>query len=192
MCDMLYDGCIYCLLLLSSLLVWSWDVYEIPDLTIFRVLINYIWFVFQSLWEDWSVWFSLDDVIVWHVLIWPFWSLWSVLFWDIFWLLVENQWILCDLFGILYGCSLRTIGYCDLSLMPSVANRELLWSLWLLFDAYQLLVENWCDYCGLYLWCFSVACIGLRWFLYDLWFHELRVGNLYAVSGSGLQWGMGP
>ena len=94
-------------------------------------------------------------------------------------------------FGILYGCLLRTIGYCDLSVMPSVANRELLWSLWLLFDAYQFLVENWCDYCGLYLWCFSVACIGLRWFC-DLWFHEFRVGYLYVVARSGLQWGPGP
>ena len=31
----------------------------------------------------------------------------------------------------------------------------------------------------------------LLWF-FDLWFHEPRVGYLYVVSGSGLQWGPRP
>ena len=64
----------------------------------------------------------------------------------------------------------RTIGCCDLSLMPSDADRDLLWSLWLLFDAFQLLMENLCDYCWLYLWCFLVALRGLmcfEWFVLD-------------------------
>lgn len=162
-CSMM-DVFIVCYCFLVSLceaeVVCLWDTW----LNHFWVSISYIWCAFQSLWEDWSIWFALDDVIVWHVLTWPFWSLWSVLFWDIFWLLVEDQWILWVTLGYVMVARWRTIGYCDLSLMPSVANRELLWSLWLLFDAYQLLMENWCDYCGLYLWCFPVACIGLRWF----------------------------
>ena len=29
-------------------------------------------------------------------------------------------------FGIFFSCSLRTIGYCDLSLMPSDADRDFL------------------------------------------------------------------
>ena len=148
--DMLYDGCIYLLLLLSSFLVWSWGVcIEIPDLTTFRVSISCIVDFPSSRFErtevyDCSWWchcvtcfdltiFGVFDQVLWYIL-----SYFLVARW-------------------------RTRGYCDLSLMPSVADRELLWSLWFLFDAFQLLVENWCDYCGLYLWCFPVACIGLRW-----------------------------
>ena len=69
-------------------------VYEILDLTIFESSINYTWITFQSPWWDWSVYFDLDDVMLWHVWLDHFGSLWSVLFWDTFWLLVENQSVL--------------------------------------------------------------------------------------------------
>ncbi len=76
-----------------------------------------------------------------------------------------------------FNCSLRNfviimiIFWC----FP-VACGELMWIFWIIF------------------WFLLVACRGLRWFLYDYGFviYEPRVGNLYVVLGSGLQWGMGP
>ena len=139
---------VYWFLLLSSFLVWSWGVY------LWDTWPNHFWVIDQLDLDYFPVtlmglkcWFILDDVMLWHVLTWPFWSLRSVLF-TLRCFLVA-RWEPMDIviyFGILYGCSLRTDGYCDLSLMPSVADRELLW---LLFDVFQLLMENWCDYCGL-------------------------------------------
>ena len=124
-------------------------VYEIPDLTIFKSSISYIWFACQSLWEDWGVlndFFlmmsccDMFDLTILESSISIILGYFSVAHWEPMDIVIY--------FGLLFGCSLRTVGYCDLSLMPSVADRELLWS-WLSFDAFQLLMENWCDYCGL-------------------------------------------
>ena len=119
--DMLYDGCIYCLLLFSQFpcAKLRWYAYEILDLTIFESLISYIWFVFQSLWEDWSVWLLLMMSLC-----------------DMFWL---DHFGVFDLyyFVILYGCSLRTDGYCDLlwdMLWLLVKNH---WLLWFIIDAFS-------------------------------------------------------
>ena len=94
-------------------------VHEIPDLTIFESRSVILELPSSRFWEDWSVWFVLDDVIVWHVWL------------DHFG--VFDQY--CDL---LLGCFMvarwRTIGYCELSLMPSDADMDLLWSWWLSFD----------------------------------------------------------
>ena len=85
-------------------------------------------------------------------LTWPFWSLRSVLWFIVGYFLVA-RW--------------RTIGYCELSLMPSVADKELLWS----YDYYLILIS--CSWridviiVAYHLRCFSVAGIGLRWFYYD-------------------------
>ena len=101
------------------------------------------------------------------------------LFWDTLWLLVENQWNF-----VIY----HWYGYCDFH-----------WCL-------QLPIENCCDHdyhlmLFSFSWRFDVIILDylfvlssylyrteviLLWF-FDLWFHELRVGNLYVVSGSGLQ-----
>ena len=97
----------------------------------------------------------------------------------------------CDLLlGYFLVARWRTIGYCDLSLMPSVADRELLWLLWFIIWFFLVARGELMWLLWLIFWCFSVACIGLRWFC-DLWFHEPRVGYLCVVSGSGLQWGPG-
>ena len=137
-------------------------VYEILDLTIFESSISYTWITFQSPWWGWSVYFDLDDGMLWNVWLDHFGSLWSVLFWDTFWLLIENRGLLWFIMGyflashwepmdiVIYSSwSLRIVGYSDLSLMPSIAYRKLLWSI---------------------IWCFSIARGELIWYydyLYD-------------------------
>ena len=143
--------CIHCSLMLISLLVWSWDI------CVWDTWLNHFW-VIDQLYLDYFLvalmglkyCFIHDDVMLWHVLTWPFWSLWLVLFTLRCFLVAHwEPMVIVIYFGILHGCLLRTDGYYDLSLMPSVADRELLWSLWLSFDAFQLLMENWCEYFGL-------------------------------------------
>ena len=169
--------CIYCLLLLSSLLVWSWGVCSWDTwLNHFGSPISYIW-LFPVAWEDWDVlsdmflMMSYGDTFDLTIL-----SLWSVL-WFIIGMLygcsLENHWILwviIDAFRCRYGSVviMVIIIWC-----LSVAHGELMWLLRIIFIV------------------FSVACIGLKWFG-DLWFHEPRVGYLCVVSGSGLQWGSEP
>ena len=137
MFDMLYDGCFYYLLLLSSFLVWSWGVcIWVTWLNHFWVSISYTWTAFQSLWEDWSVCFVLDDVIVWHILTWPFWSLRSVL-WFVIGILygcsLENHWILWFIIDA-FSCWYRTILiFMIVTWCFPVARRELMWLLWIIF-----------------------------------------------------------
>ena len=152
----------YWLILLSSLLVWSWGVcYEIPNLTIFDSSISYIGFFFQSLWENWSV---LND----------------------FFLMMSC----CDMFDLIILESLINIilGYFLVAcweLMDIVIYHLMLFScLWItdvIIVDYLLMLSS-------HLWMTEV---NLLWF-FDLWLHELRVGNLYVVSGSSLQWGPRP
>ena len=62
-------------------------------------------------------------------------------------------------------------------LMFSIARGELMWLLWIILmilSSHLYMTE-----------------VILLWF-FDLWFHELRVGNLYVVLGSVLQLGSGP
>ena len=106
-------------------------------------------------------------------LTWPFWSLWLVLSWDNFWFLFYNQWVLW--FTLEYFLLARW------ELMDIVIYHLMLFSY-----SWRNDVILW-----LSLWCFLVTCIGLRWSC-DFWFHGLRVGYLYVVSRSGLQWGLGP
>ena len=132
---------------LESLISYTWLTFQLPwwdwsvdlflmmsycdmlDLTILGVFDQY-YLLWDSFWllveSQWILWFILRyfmvthwepmDIVIYH------WYGYYYLFWDTLWLLIESWWILW------------------LSLMPSVANKELLWS-WLSFDAFQLLVE---------------------------------------------------
>ena len=116
----------------SPVFLWEVEmyVYETLDLTIFESSISDTLITFQSPWWDWCV-----DLFLMMSCCDMFWldhfgSLRSVLFWDTFWLLVEDRSVLwfilrCILvahwelmhtmiyFEILYGCSMRTNGYYD-------------------------------------------------------------------------------
>ena len=121
--------------------------YEIPDLTIFESLINYIWFSFQSLWEDWDV---LNDLFLMMSCcdMFDLTILESSISITLRYFLVAH-WELRGIviyYGILFGFSLRTDGYCDLfwdTFWLLVENR---WILWFIINALQLLVENYCGY----------------------------------------------
>ena len=86
---------VYWLLLLYSLPMWSWGV------CIWDTWLNHFW-VIDQLYLDYfplalmglKCWFILDDVMLWHVLTWPFWESSISIILRCFWLLVENQWIL--------------------------------------------------------------------------------------------------
>ena len=90
----------YWLLFLSSLLMWSWGV------CIWDTWLNHFWVIDQL----YLIFFPVAlrglkclNCSWWcHIvtcLTWPFWSLRSILFWDTFWLLVENWWILWFILG---------------------------------------------------------------------------------------------
>ena len=96
----------------------------------FESLISYIWFSSQPLWEDWGVlndFFlmmsccDMFDLTILESLINIILRYYLVACWEPMDIVIY--------FRIIFGSSLRTDGYCDLS-----------------FDAFQLLIENWCDY----------------------------------------------
>ena len=96
-------------------------VYEIPNLTIFESSISYIWFAFQSLWEDRGF---LNGLFL------------MMSCCDMFDLTILESSI-SIYFGILYGCSLRTNGYCDLfwdMFWFLIKNH---WILWFIIDAFS-------------------------------------------------------
>ena len=84
-----------------------------------------------------------------------------------------------------------------------VLGDVILWHIWLnhfessisyFWDAFQVLVENWCVIVN-YLLMLSSHLYRTKanfiWF-FDLYFYELWVGYLYVMLGSGLQWRSGP
>ena len=169
-------------------------VYETLDLIIFESSISYTWIIFLVAMMGLKCGFILMMSCC-DMLTWPFWgSLFSIILRCIlvsYWEPMHTM----GCFEMFLSFSLRTDGFCDLSLiwilqfslMPSVANRELLWS-WLSFDVAH---GDLMYYCGLSFWYFS-SCLYRTEVTLWLWFHELRVGYLCVVSGSDLQWGPGP
>ena len=132
----LWDVCIYCSLMLFNLLVWSWDV------CIWDTWLNHFW-VIDRLYLDyflvtlmglkcffWSWWCHVVTCLT-----WPFWSLRSILLWDTFWLLVENQWIMWFI---------------------PVAHWEPL-DIVIYHWCLQLFIENYCDYYDYHLMLFSFS-----------------------------------
>ena len=113
-------------------------LYEILDLTIFASSISYIWIYFLVALMGlkclfWSWWCHVVTCLT-----WPFWSLRSILFWDTSWLFIENRWTLWFIL-VAHWEPLDIVIYHWWSL---IAYRELLWLLWLSFDAFKLLMEN--------------------------------------------------
>ena len=113
----LWDVCIYYLLMLISLLVWSWGV------CIWDTWLNHFWVIDQLYLDYFPIALMGLKCLFWswwcHVvtyLTWPFWSLWSILSWVTFRLLVENQWVL----WFTLGCF-------------SVSHGGLMWLLWVIF-----------------------------------------------------------
>ena len=115
---MLYDlWIIDCYCFLVSLCGAEVYVYEISDLTIFShwsVIFDFLSSHFERIEVFWMIFSWWSHVVT--CLTWSFWSLWSMLCWDIFWLLVENRWILWFIIWCL-----------------SVARGELMWILWIIF-----------------------------------------------------------
>ena len=113
-------------------------VYETLDPTILESSISYTWIIFPVALMGLKCGFIIDDVMFWlnH-----FGSLQLVLFWVIFRSFAEDRnvlWFTWRYFMIarwelMEFCYLSLIRILRFSLMPSVANRELLWS-WLSFD----------------------------------------------------------
>ena len=123
---------------------------DMLDLTILGVFDQY-YLLWDSFWllveSQWILWFILRyfmvarwepmDIVIYH------WYGYYYLFWDTLWLLVESWWILW------------------LSLMASVVDRELLWSLWLSLEAFQLLMEKLIWLFWIIFYFFPITCIVL-------------------------------
>ena len=136
---MLYEIFVFVVCWCSLVFLCEAEMYERPDLTIFESSIGYTWITFQSPWWDWSV--DLFLMISCCDMFWidHFGSLRSVLFWDSFWLLVENQWILWFI--------LRFLTVSCWEPMDVVIYH---WCL-------QLLIENCCDHYDYHLMLFNCS-----------------------------------
>ena len=93
-------------------------VFELPNLTIFESSISYPWITFQSPWWNWNV--DLWCHVV-TCLTQPFWSLRSVWFWDIFWLLRSNGY-----FWLSVMLQLPIESYCGHDFLWMLAHGDLM------------------------------------------------------------------
>ena len=128
-----------CCWLLFSVPLWDGEIlcYYIFDLTIFESMISYIWFSFQSLWENWDVlndlflmmsccdMFDLTILIHWSILLGYFlvahWELMDIVIYHL--ILSSCSWRtnvnIVECLLMLFSWLLRTDWYCDLSLILS-------------------------------------------------------------------------
>ena len=124
-------------------------VYETLDLTIFESLTSYTWYYYLVILMGlnclfWSWWCYFVTYLT-----WPFLSLWSILFWDTFWLLIENRWVLwftLRYFLITHWELMDIVIYHLMFFSCSWRTNVILWNIF---------------------WCSLVTCIKLRWFYYD-------------------------